>query len=754
MSRPARFEGRIGRTIADSEPWFDEAPHPGESAPDVVIILLDDTGFAQFGCFGSDIDTPALDALAAGGLQFTNFHVTPLCSPTRASLLTGRSQHAVGMRGISNFRTGFPNMTGHISNHAATVAEVLRAEGYATFCVGKWHLAPMEQCSAAGPFDQWPLARGFDRYYGFLDGETDQFHPDLVCDNHQIAPPAGPQDGYHLSEDLVDQALAMMADSVGIRPDRPMFTYLAFGATHAPHQAPPEYMAKYRGRFDEGWDVIRQRWFERQLELGVIAPGTELAPRNPGVEPWDSLPDNQRRLACRLQEAFAAFLDHTDAQIGRFVEGLRALGRLDNTVLFVLADNGASQEGGPYGVMHEMKFFNGILETPDQAVERIDDIGGPHSHTNYPWGWAQCGNTPFRWYKQNTHEGGVHVPMLMHFPAGIAADQRGTQRDQFVNVSDIVPTIYDLLDVQVPSVYRGLEQLPVTGCSFVHVLDDAAAEASNQCQYFEMAGSRAIVAGEWKAVCKHTPKADYDSERWELYHLANDRSECHDLAHEQPERLAALIERWWSEAERHGVLPLDDRTIELFGARFRDRSPHPASRRYVYRPPMSPMPAQASAAIGGRSVDFSIRITRSPGDEGVLYATGTENSGVSIFVQDDHLVLDYNAFDDHTVLVSEVPVPLGPSTVSVRLRRGERRTGFAELAVEGVDAGRADLALYMRTISSVGASVGYDHGSPVSLRYRAPFAFTGTLHELVIELVSSQAPGTQQSTAREGMARQ
>ncbi len=286
MTRPEQFHGRIGRTVSESEAWYDEPPHPGEGAPNVVIILLDDTGFAQFGCYGSDIDTPNVDALAAGGLQFTNYHVTPLCSPTRAALLTGRSNHAVGMRAVSNFRTGFPNQLGHISQHAATVAEILHDTGYATFCVGKWHLAPMEQCSAAGPFDNWPLARGFDRFYGFMEGETDQFHPELVADNHPVDPPAatqgrGPDDGYHLSEDLVDRALGMIADSTGVRPDRPFFTYLAFGATHAPHQAPPEYLAKYRGRYDEGWDVVRARWFARQLELGVIPEGTRAGAPQP-----------------------------------------------------------------------------------------------------------------------------------------------------------------------------------------------------------------------------------------------------------------------------------------------------------------------------------------------------------------------------------------------------------------------------------------------------------------------------------------
>ncbi len=754
MSRPEQFKGRIGRTVADSEPWFDEPPHPGEGAPNVVVVLLDDTGFAQFGCYGSTIDTPNVDQLAAEGLQFTNFHVTPLCSPTRAALLTGRASHAVGMRAVSNFRTGFPNQLGHISRHAATVAEVLHDAGYVTFCTGKWHLAPMEQCSAAGPFDHWPLARGFDRFYGFLEGETDQFHPELVADNHPVTPPDGPEDGYHLSADLVDKALAMIADAKGVRPDRPFFAHLPFGATHAPHQAPPEYLAKYRGAFDEGWDVVRERWYRRQLDLGLIPAGTQLAPRNPGVDPWDGLPENQQRLAARMQEAFAAFLDHTDVQIGRFVEGLKRLGQFDNTLLIVMADNGASQEGGPFGVMHEMKFFNGILETPDEAVARIDDIGGPHSHANYPWGWAQAGNAPFKWYKQNTHEGGVHVPMVVHWPDGIAAEQRGTRRDQFTFVADIVPTVYDVLGIEPPTVRNGLEQLPVTGHSFAAALADPDTPATNQLQYFEMGGSRALVEGDWKAVCKHQVGADYDTERWELYHIAEDRSECNDLADAEPEKLRALIDQWWAEADRHGVLPLDDRTIELFGARFRERSPHPANRRYVYRPPMSPLPGQASAAIGGRSFDLTARVTTNADDEGVLFATGTENSGLSVFMQRRRLVLDYNAFGDHAILESTLAVPVGDCELTVRLRRGDGFAGSAALAVDGLEAGSVDLSLFMRMMSSIGPSIGFDHGSAVSERYDAPYRFTGTLHDLVIQASPDRYDDTAAATARAEMSRQ
>ena len=731
------FQGVIGKTIKDSEPSFEIPNHPGEDAPNIVIILLDDTGFSQLGCYGSSIDTSNIDALAAHGLQFTNFHVTPLCSPTRASLLTGRSQHAVGMRAVSNFRTGFPNMLGHITNQAATVSEILNTYGYATFCVGKWHLAPMEDCSAAGPFSQWPLGRGFDRFYGFLEGETDQYNPSLTKDNHHIDPPAKPDDGYHLSEDLVDNFLAMVGDLKGVRPDRPFFAYVPFGATHAPHQAPQEYLEKYRGKFDEGWDITRDQWHRKQLKLGIIPEGTKLAPRNPGVDAWEDLPDAQKKLAARLQEAFAAFLDHTDDQIGRIINGLRDIGQLDNTIVILLSDNGASQEGGPFGVMHEMKFFNGILEKPDEAVERIDDIGGPHSHTNYPWGWAQAGNTPFKWYKQNTHEGGVHVPLIIHWPEGIEESQNGHLRNQFANVSDIAPTIYELLGITPPDTYKGIEQLSVTGHSFAHLLNNAEAESNNKVQYFEMAGSRAIIAEDWKAVTRHIQGTDYDEEPWELYDLSSDWSECNDLAESNQSKLKELQQLWWDEAHKHGVMPLDDRMIELFGSRFRERSPHSPDRKYVYRPPMSPIPAQAAASIGGRSFDITGKVSFKSGERGVLFAYGTENSGISFFVLNDRLIIDYNAFDDHSIIESEATIPNGEVELKAEFRR-LGNNGTIELFINQEPNGTIEVPLYMRMISSVGASIGFDHGSPVSELYKDSFPYSGKLEELEIQLVARE----------------
>jgi len=751
------FEGKIGKTLEDSVPHYPVKPHPGSDAPNVVIVLIDDTGFAQLGCYGSDIETPNLDALAAAGLQFTNFHVTPLCSPTRAALLTGRSQHSVGMRSVSNHQTGFPHQLGHISNNAATIAEVLQSEGYATFCSGKWHLAPTNDISAAGPFDQWPLGRGFQRFYGFLEGETDQFHPELVVDNHHIDPPSRPEDGYHLSEDLVDQLLRMINDSKGVRPDRPFFAYLPFGATHAPHQAPDAYLQKYRGRYDEGWDVVRERWYAKQLELGLIPESTELAPRNDGVEVWDDLPDNHKRFACRLQEAFAAFLDHTDTQIGRLVDGLRSMGELDNTILLFMADNGASQEGGPYGVMHEMKFFNGVFDSPDDLITQIEAVGGPHSHSNYPWGWAQCGNTPFKWYKQNTHEGGVHVPMIMHWPAGIDPVQAGSLRHQFVNVSDIVPTLYELLTVTTPDTHKGYQQIPITGSSFASVLNVADAPSTNQLQYFEQFGSRALVAQQegitWKAVTRHLKGTPFEDDQWELYNLSLDQSECHDLADAQPEKLEELIDLWWEQAELHGVLPLDDRTIELFRSRLDDHSPHPTHRKYRYRPPMSPIPAQVAPSPAGRSWEMKTQVTCESSDEGVLYAMGNENSGLTVFVQNQRLIVDYNAFNDHSILESDHPIVEGHNELSVLITRTGRRSGNIEISVNGEVCGSIELPFMMRMISSIGASVGLDRGSAVSERYESPYPFTGEIKDLTIQL-GIRTAGEDEASAAAEMSRQ
>jgi len=747
-----RFEGKIGRTVAESTPWWPTPPLP-QGSPDVVVVVLDDAGFSHFGCYGSTIDTPNIDRLAGNGLRFTSFHTTALCSPTRACLLTGRNPHAVQMRGISNMDSGFPNMRGAIPPSAATLAELLRAHGYATFATGKWHLAPMSECTAAGPYKNWPLQRGFDRFYGFLQAETDQFHPELTRDNSMIDPPARPEDGYHVSEDIVDQSIGMIRDQVSLVPERPFFLYLAFGATHSPHQAPRAYLEKYRGRFDAGWDVVREQWFERQKALGVIPRETQLAPRNPGVRPWSELSDDERRFAARLQEAYAAFLDHTDAQIGRLVEFLRGIGRLDNTFLVVMSDNGASQEGGPTGVLDEMRWFNGMPEDVDAAVRRLDDIGGPNSHSNIPWGWAQAGNTPLKWYKQNTHGGGVRDPLIVHHPARLKAP--GFRR-QFCHVIDLAPTILELAGAQAPDVFAGVPQMPIHGKSLVPALHDAHAPPARDTQYFEMLGHRGIWRGGWKAVTRHRQGGSFDEDRWELYHLETDFSESTDLAAREPDRVKELVDLWWHEAERHGVLPLDDRGAAML-FRAAPRPGLPTSRaRFVYYPPVSHIVSDACPSAA-RSFTITVLLDHpAEGGDGALIARGNSNSGFALYVKDGRLTFDYNAFHEHTRVVAARALEPGRHRLELRVARAADKSAAVALWADGTPLATGQIPRLLVILSSTGMDFGRSL-APVNADYAAPFEYPGRLERVIFELEGrsqSDRAREAEAEARAAMTRQ
>ncbi len=732
------FQGKIARTVEESEPWWPDVEVPPEGTPNVVMILLDDTGFAHLGCFGGPIDTPNFDRLSERGLRYSNFHTTALCSPTRACLLTGRNHHSVGMRALSNFDTGFPNMRGRIAPSAATLAEMLQPRGWSTFCVGKWHLAPMREASAAGPFTDWPLQRGFDRFYGFMQGETDQFHPELYVDNHLIEAPADPDDGYHVSEDLVDQAVTMVRNSKSLVPEKPFYLYLPFGATHAPHQAPDEYLAKYRGHFDEGWDVWRERVHERQLEMGVIPPGTELAPRNPGVRPWIELSETERAFACRLQEAFAAFLDHTDAQVGRLLDALEAMGVGDDTLVLALSDNGASQEGHETGLLDEFRHFNGLRENMDQVPDRLVDIGTRRSFTNYPWGWAQVGNTPGKRYKQNTHGGGVRDPLIVSWPNGTHPSVRGGLRNQFHHVIDLVPTVLELCGYQAPDSVKGVDQQPVEGVSLAYTLsaeaaDTAAVPTRKDRQYFEMFGHRGIWADGWKAVTYQPPGTELDEDAWELYHLDEDFSECHDLAESMPEKLAEMVQLFWEEAGRYGVLPIETSPGRaLFAGR-----PIPGTPRsrdhFVYHPPLQRIPADSTPAMGSRSWRFRAWIDRGlDGADGVLLAQGTVNNGLVIYIQDGHLVYDHNYFTSHTVLRSEAPLPAEKVLVGVDQRRVKRGPAATRLWLADEIVAEGAIPEVAAMISSVGMDIG-TNPTGVAENYRRPFTFGGTIHRVEID---------------------
>jgi len=750
------FAGRIGRIVDDSEPWWPAPPSPPGDSPNIVVIVLDDTGFAHLGSYGSTLATPNMDRLAAGGIRYTGFHTTALCSPSRAALLTGRNHHTVGMRGISNWDTGYPHMRGAVTRRAAMLPEILSDHGYATYAVGKWHLAPMVECSAAGPHDNWPLQRGFDRYYGFLQGETDQFHPELTVDNHHIDPPATPEQGYHLSEDLVDHSIEMIDDLNAVLPERPFLLWLAFGATHSPHQAPAEYLERWRGRFDDGWDEARRTWFERQQQMGIVPPGTRLADRNRGVLPWDELSDDERLFAARLQEAFAAFLEHTDDQIGRLVTHLETIGKLDDTMIVLLSDNGASQEGGQHGVMDEMKYFNGMTEDVASIVaHRLDEIGGPHSHTNFPWGWAQAGNTPLRWYKQNTHGGGIRDPLIIHWPNRIA--DRGAIRHQFAHVSDLLPTVLDITGIVAPDRVGEYDQLPITGHSLVPTFDDADHRPEPRTQYFEMLGHRGIWVDGWKAVTRHRLRDAFDDDRWELYHLDEDFSEIDDRAATEPERLKAMIDLWWSEAETHGVLPLDGRINQLFAAPARPGSPH-AGGRYVYRPPISHLPSDVAPPTGARPWSAVADIEIPAETNGVIFARGGHGSGLVLYLNNGLPTFHYNAFGHHHVLASPGALPEGRHLLGLRFERAGEGGRFVMSTgrpdTEPSDVASMEIDSVIRILSSIGMDIGCDRLSPVSEAYLAPAPFEGTIHTVSFEVKRGRSAADVEAQARRDLSQQ
>ena len=730
MNRKETMSNRTtgpGVTAAESTPSWEPRPTPPSNAPNVVVIVLDDTGFSHLGCFGSDIDTPNIDRLAEGGLRYTNFHTTALCSPTRACLLSGRNHHSVGMRWLANLDTGFSNCRGVINKSAATLPEVLRENGYGTFATGKWHLANLEDCSPAGPFDHWPLQRGFNRFHGFLGGATDQFSPELVIDNHAVEPPL--QDGYHLSEDLVDQAISMISAQQSSSPGERFFSYVAFGATHSPHQAPSSYIDKYKGKYDEGWDVIRQKWYEKQLDLGIIPSDAELSPRNRGVEPWEELTEEQKALYAKMQEAFAAFLDHTDDQIGRLVDFLEKEDLLNDTLIVLLSDNGASQEGGKHGTINELAYFNLMRLEVSDMVTHLDEIGGPNHYNNYPWGWAQAGNTPLRFYKQNTYEGGIRDPLIVHWPNGI--DDAGGIRDQYHHVIDVMPTILDVVGVVAPENFQGIEQQPIEGTSMRYTFPSNAVDATTMRpkQYYEMMGHRAIWSDGWKAVTMHRKDEPFEDEDWALYNTSKDFSECHDLSSDEPEKLKEMIDLWWGEAESFNVLPLDDRGAELFVLRREDRAPLSKPQRFLNNTPH--LERFKVPDIRNRSFEIAAKVTIDDNSEGVLVASGARTGGIVLYVTDGHLVFEYNFMGSSTILSSDKNLDAGECELGVSYRKTDENHGIASLYFRNNDhrvyLGEVEIDTLPHRQTMYGMDVGRDLGPTVSEKYVGPFSFTGDL---------------------------
>lgn len=740
MGKRSAFTGVVGRTFADSTPAWPDIEQAPPGAPNVVLVLLDDVGYAQFGCYGSDIATPTFDRLAGGGLRYANYHTTALCSPTRACLMTGRNHHASGMARIVEFSSGFPGYDAMIQPENGFLPEVLVRNGYATFALGKWHLAPASEMTLGGPRHRWPLSKGFERYYGFLAGETDQYHPDLIADNHQVLPPRSPEEGYHLTEDLVDHALDWVKDLRAYSPSKPFFMYVAPGACHAPHQAPPEFIEPYRGRFDQGWDRWRKALFQRQMDSGLLRPGTELSERPTWVPAWDSLSADEQRLYARMMEVYAGFLTHTDAQVGRIVEFLELHGELDNTIFIVMSDNGASAEGGPSGSFNEQYFFNFVPESLAENLARIDDLGGPHANNHYPWGWAWAGNTPLKRFKRDTHEGGVCDPFVIHWPARLGAP--GETRQQYVHAIDIAPTLLDLIGIEPPAEIAGVPQSPHDGVSIASTLVDAAAPEVHHTQYYEMLGSRAIYHEGWKAVVFHPPammaydgtdagRRSFDDDIWELYHVAEDFSEVHDLAAEHPDKLRELQELWWHEAERFQVLPLNNQPGRFGDTRFR-------RERYVYLPGISSIPESMAPNLRNRGfrISAALQVPAEGACEGVIVGHGGHSGGYALYLADRRLHYVNNLLGTtYTTVSAEVELPAGEVLVAVEFTATGRFQGEAQLWYGDVPVGRG--AIPMTTPLTYGVdpfSVGRQRMTPISPVLHGQAEVTpGVLHSVVVE---------------------
>jgi len=741
------FQGAVGRTLAESDaPQFPQMVRPPAGAPNVVIILLDDVGYGQFGTFGGQTPTPGLDRLASEGLRYTRFHTTALCSPTRAALLTGRNHHMASTGVITELATGYDGYTGMIPRSAGTVGEVLRQYGYATAWFGKNHNTPDWETSLNGPFDHWPSGLGFDYFYGFMGGDMDQWQPTLY-ENHNLVP-ASTDPNYLLTTDLTNKAITWLRRVRSIDATKPYFLYMATGATHAPHHVPADWIARFRGQFDQGWDVYRQQTLDRQKRLGVVPANTELTPRPASLPAWESLSADQKRLYARMMEVFAAFTAQTDYEMNRLVDVIRAQPDADNTLIFFIAgDNGASAEGGLNGLLNENSFFNAVPESLAQNLAHIDELGGPKHFNHFPAGWAWAMDAPFQWTKQiASHLGGVRNPLVISWPARIR--DRGGVRSQFHHVIDIAPTIYEAVGIRPPTELNGTPQQPVQGVSMVYSFDSAQAAGRHHMQYFELNVNRAIYQDGWWAASRasipweSSGDADPDTLAWELYNLDADFSQAHDLARAEPARLRALQDLWWAEAARNNVLPLDSRkTIRLNAELMGRPSPTGGRTSFTYYPGVLALPGGSAPNLLNKSwsVTGDIQVPRG-GVNGVVWAMGALDGGFALYVQNGRPVFSGNFLGrSYARATSTRPLPEG----HVMLR--------GEFTYDGGGYGKgATLALYVNDQKvgevrmpqthafalGLGAmlDVGMDTGGAADDAYHAPFPFTGTVNMVTIQL--------------------
>jgi len=731
------FQGVIARSYEESVEWWPEPVRPQEGAPNVLILLLDDVGFAQIGSFGGLIETPNIDRLAAGGLRFNNFHTTALCSPSRATLMAGRFPHSIGLGSHALTAMGFPGYNAIVPPSAKSVANYLQEEGYVNYALGKWDHTPLYEVSQVGPFDRWPSGEGFDHAYTFMAADVHQFVP-VMWDDHQPEPYRSSE---HLDKDLADRAIMWMTGHKSLRPDDPFMMLWASGSMHSPHHAPPEYIEKYRGQFDMGWDRAREMIFENQLRLGIIPEGTQLTERIDEIESWDSLNDDERRLYARQMEVFAAQMEHVDFQIGRMLDELERIGELDNTLIFVTSDNGASGEGGLSGTFNETYVLNGLQTPFDASMRYYEEWGDATTYPHYHAGWAGAGNTPFRYFKQSSHRGGQADALVVHWPNGIEA--QGEIRGQYHHISDIAPTIMEAAGVSVPEVYHGVRQQPMDGKSMLYAFNDASAPNVKERQYYEMFGNRAMWADGWKAVTLHANRMPWDinvtlpfeDDVWELYNVAEDFSESTDLAAENPEKLAELIEMFDEEALRYNVFPLYDDMIRRLGEQ-QDRLFGDQTEFIYYAPGAVRIAEKASAPVKNRAHTITTTIDLRGNEEGVIAAVGGMTGGFTMFIQDGQLKFDYNFLDGVHYNLTSGPLPTGSTELMFDFTKTGEFAGFGELYVNGELVDEVDMPqMHIATYSLAETfDVGLDTGTQVSRLYTDPFPFVGALDRVVILL--------------------
>jgi len=751
MAKP--FKGVVNVDISRSTPdWAPYAqPVARDGAPNILYIVLDDVGFSAMEPFGGLIRTPNINRIAERGLVYSNFHTTALCSPTRSCLLTGRNHTTNSMGSITEAAAGFPNSSGHIPFECGNIAEVLGERGWNTFMVGKWHLTPEDEMNLASTKRQWPLGRGFERFYGFLGAETNQWYPDLIHDNHPVEQPATPEQGYHFSTDITDHALAFIRDAKAVAPEKPFFLYYCPGACHAPHHAPKEWSDKYRGAFDIGYEAYREQVFQRQQALGILPEEAELSPINPYIDrtsrdgktwpeldtvrPWEPLSDEEKRLFARMAEVYAGFLSHADNEIGRLLGYLEESGQLENTIIVIVSDNGASGEGGPNGSVNENKLFNGLPDKIEENLAFLDDLGTPLTYNHYPTGWAWAFNTPFKlWKRYSNYEGGTADPMIVSWPARITAT--GIRR-QYTHAVDIVPTLYESLEIELPETLKGYTQFPLEGISFATSFDDEAADTGKTTQFYSMGGTAAIWHEGWKAASL-TPAApdmwaDYAGQIWELFDTTTDPTECHDLAEQHPDKLRELVNLWWVEAGKYNALPLENRgVVEILGT----ERPQIAKQRsrYLYYPGTAEVPESVAPNIRNRSYTVAVEVDVESADaSGVLFSHGARFGGHALYVKDGKLKYVYNWVGMFEQIVESTEgIPTGHVVLSASFdREGDTMPAEGTLTLyfgdRQVGQGRIKTQPGKFSIAGEGLNVGKDTAEPVSDDYpgSSPWPFTG-----------------------------